>query len=270
VKKQLLVINRARRRAPYLSALHRYLFALRSLSRKPRRIQRAAVIIQPSTLLKSHRSPKQRKYRLLFLSGKKRKQGTKGLSQEPIQAIVAINRRYPGFGCPRIAQRINRTFGTDIDKDVLRRIPTKHFRPGSGDGGPSWLGVLGHTKDGLRSVDPLFRYHHWQANLRILEIQEIKTVPYVPLSHPFIERLIGTLRREFLDHVFFWNANDLERKLEGFRQYFNSHRVHSISWRSHPPPCRPQPIPVEISLPRTISVVCRRSKINSPCTGNPR
>ncbi|MGB5741860.1 MAG: hypothetical protein WBM65_05500 [Sedimenticolaceae bacterium] len=67
--------------------------------------------------------------------------------------------------------------------------------------------------------DPLFRYHRWQTNLSILEIQEIKTVPYVPLSHPFIERLIGTLRREFLDHVFFWDANDLARKLEGFRQY---------------------------------------------------
>ena len=77
------------------------------------------------------------------------------------------------------------------------------------------------------SDDPLFRYHRWQANLRILEVQEIKTVPYVPLSHPFIERLIGTLRREFLDHVFFWNAHDLERKLEGFRQYYNSHRVHT-------------------------------------------
>ena len=25
--------------------------------------------------------------------------------------------------------------------------------------------------------DPLFRYHRWKANLRILEIQEIKTVP---------------------------------------------------------------------------------------------
>ena len=42
-----------------------------------------------------------------------------------------------------------------------------------------------------------------------------------------IERLIGTLRREFLDHVIFWNANDLERKLEGFRQYYNAHRVHT-------------------------------------------
>src|SRR6516225_7275549 len=44
--------------------------------------------------------------------------------------------------------------------------------------------------------DPLYRFQPWQANLRVLEIQEIKTVPYVPLSHPFVERLIGTIRRE--------------------------------------------------------------------------
>ena len=39
--------------------------------------------------------------------------------------------------------------------------------------------------------DPLFRYHQWQANLRILDIEEIKSVPYTPTSHPFVERLIG-------------------------------------------------------------------------------
>jgi hypothetical protein len=47
--------------------------------------------------------------------------------------------------------------------------------------------------------DPLYRFHQWQANLRILAVKEIKTVPYVPLSHPFVERLIGTIRRECLD-----------------------------------------------------------------------
>jgi putative transposase len=49
--------------------------------------------------------------------------------------------------------------------------------------------------------DPLYRFHQWQANLRVLGVTEVKTVPYVPLSHPFVERLIGTIRREFLDHV---------------------------------------------------------------------
>ena len=41
---------------------------------------------------------------------------------------------------------------------------------------------------------------------RILEMVEIKTVPYVPLSHPFVERLIGTVRRELLDRTLFWTV----------------------------------------------------------------
>ena len=36
--------------------------------------------------------------------------------------------------------------------------------------------------------DPLYRFHQWQANLRILEVTEIKTVPYIPLSHPFVDK----------------------------------------------------------------------------------
>ena len=51
--------------------------------------------------------------------------------------------------------------------------------------------------------DPLYRFHQWQANLRVLDVKEIKTVPGVPLSHPFVERLIGTLRRECLDRRLF-------------------------------------------------------------------
>ena len=74
--------------------------------------------------------------------------------------------------------------------------------------------------------DPLYKFHPWQANLRILEVTEIKTVPYVPLSHPFVERLIGTIRREYLDHMLFWTSADLENKLLDFRTYFNHHRTH--------------------------------------------
>jgi len=55
--------------------------------------------------------------------------------------------------------------------------------------------------------DPLFRFHRWLAN-------------------PFVERLIGTVRRECLDHVFFWNTVDLARKLNDFRAYYNAYRVH--------------------------------------------
>src|SRR5207237_2650009 len=68
--------------------------------------------------------------------------------------------------------------------------------------------------------DPLYRFHQWQANLRVLEMIEVKTVPGVPLSHPFVERLIGTF---VMDNKMapcdenawikrFWTTSDLEAK----------------------------------------------------------
>ena len=108
--------------------------------------------------------------------------------------------------------------------------------------------------------DPLFEAHRWQANLRLLEIDEIRTVPHVPLSHPFVERLIGTIRREFLDQVFFWNGRDLERKLADFQAYYNAARSHA-SLDGHTPfavasgtpgsPCGPQQHTVGISTAGT-------------------
>ena len=74
--------------------------------------------------------------------------------------------------------------------------------------------------------DPLFLFRQWNANLRILDVVEVKTIPYVPLSHPFVERLIGTIRRECLDQVPFWTARDLERKLLLYKEYYNRDRVH--------------------------------------------
>ena len=53
-------------------------------------------------------------------------------------------------------------------------------------------------------------------------------------AHPFVERLIGTMRREFLDHVPFWNGHDLERKLGEFQGYYNAARCHA-SLEGHTP-----------------------------------
>ena len=74
--------------------------------------------------------------------------------------------------------------------------------------------------------DPIFAFHQWNANLRILDVTQVTTVPYVPLSHPFVERLIGTIRREYLDQVPFWGTRDLERKLLIYKEYYNRDRVH--------------------------------------------
>ncbi len=184
---------------------------------------------------------------------------------------------------------ISHTFGVNIDKDVVRRVLAKHYRPDSGTDGPSWLTVIGQVKDSLWSIDlfrcesifprshwilvvmdlftrrivgfgvapvnidgvsvcrifnhaiagrslpkylstdhdSLFRFHRWLANLRVLDIEEVKSVAYAPVSHPFVERMIRTIREKLLDQVLFRNQLDLERKLSAFRIYYNRYRVHS-------------------------------------------
>jgi putative transposase len=246
--------------------------------------------VKSATLLRFRKALIDRKYRNLFSSsGRPRKPGPKGPSAELIAAIVELKRRNPKFGCVKIAEQIAHSFGLDIDKDVVRRVLAKHYRPDdSGCDGPSWLTLIAQAKDSLwtidmfrcesillrsfwvmvvmdvfsrrivgfgveradidgvsvcrmfsraiagkplpkhvsTDIDPLYRFHRWLANLRVLEINEIKSVPHVPVSHPFIERLIGTLRREHLDRIFFWNALDLKRKLQAYGFYYNSSRVH--------------------------------------------
>jgi len=114
-----------------------------------------------------------------------------------------------------------------------RRIIGFGVHPGDVDGIALWrmfnkaISRMGVSRYLSSDNDPLFEYHRWQANLRVLGVEGVKTVPYVPLSHPFIERLMGTTRREFLDHTLFWNARDLERKLGEFREYYNRYRVHA-------------------------------------------
>jgi putative transposase len=88
----------------------------------------------------------------------------------------------------------------------------------SGQGWPQYL-----SSDN----DPLFQYHQWKANLRVLEVEEIKSLPHVPMSHPFVERLIGSIRRELLDQTLLWTATDLGNKLQDYQCYYNESRTHS-------------------------------------------
>jgi hypothetical protein len=46
--------------------------------------------------------------------------------------------------------------------------------------------------------DPLFRFHRWQANLRILDVEKVQTALQVPWSRPFIRLIIATIRQKGL------------------------------------------------------------------------
>ena len=232
LKRQLIIHSRSRQRAPNLTTRDRALLGFMSLFLSPRRIIRAAIIIKPSTLLSFHSALKKRKYCLLYSPRGGRKPGPKGPSREVIKAIVEMKQRNPRYGCPRIAQQINLAFGLELDKDIVRRVLAIHYKPDSTNSGPSWLTTLGHAKDSLWSVD-LFRAEsitlktHW-----IMVVMD----QYARRSHPFVERLIGSVRRELLDQTFFWTATDLDNKLRDYQCYYNKHRCHTSRDGATPAP----------------------------------
>jgi putative transposase len=114
-----------------------------------------------------------------------------------------FTRRIIGFGVQAVA----------VDGPALCRVFNQAM---SGQGLPVRLSF---------DHDPLFQFQRWKANLRVLGVEAVQTVPNVPWSHPFVERLVGTIRREYLDHLLVSNAEDLERKLVLFQRY-NGLRVH--------------------------------------------
>jgi putative transposase len=91
--------------------------------------------------------------------------------------------------------------------------------------------------------DPMFRIHRWRAKLRVLELEEIKSVPFMTCSHSFVELLIGTVRRECFEHSLFWNRLDRQRKLDRFAAYYNESRVRSALAEPTPSEHRGRPSP---------------------------
>jgi putative transposase len=74
-----------------------------------------------------------------------------------MRSTVELEQRNPRFGCPHIAYAMSRNFGIEVNKDVVRRILARHYKPNPGKmQSPSWLSLLSHSKDSLWSID-LFR-----------------------------------------------------------------------------------------------------------------
>ena len=102
LKQQLIVLRRARQRAPNLKVGDRLLCGFGSLFLSPGRIRKVAIGVRPATLLTFHQALVRRKYRRLFSSSPRaKKPGPKGPSEALIRAIVGLKARNPRFGCPR-------------------------------------------------------------------------------------------------------------------------------------------------------------------------
>jgi len=137
LKHQRLIARRPVGKMLRLTTSDRFLCGFLILFMHPGRIQKVAVVLKPATLTKFRRVLLSSNYYRLFSSLKNRKPGPKGPSDDLVRIIVELKQRNTQFGCPRIAQQINKAFGVNIDKDVVRRVLAKHYHPKPYDSGPS-------------------------------------------------------------------------------------------------------------------------------------
>jgi len=69
-------------------------------------------------------------------------------------------------------------------------------------------------------------------------IREVLTAPHSPWQNPFAERLIGSIRRECLDHVLVLSERHLRRLLASYFAYYHRARTH-LALRKDAPGGRP-------------------------------
>lgn len=69
-----------------------------------------------------------------------------------------------------------------------------------------------------------------------LGMSEILIAPRAPWQNPFAERLIGSIRRECLDHVIVINERHLRRLLRSYLAYYNATRPHQSLHNDSPYP----------------------------------
>ena len=67
-----------------------------------------------------------------------------------------------------------------------------------------------------------------EVRLRIaaLNIKEVLTAPQSPWQNPYAERLIGSIRRDCLNHFVILNARHLKRTLASYFAYYHESRTH--------------------------------------------
>ena len=243
LRQQLIILTKDNKRCPNLLNTDRLIFGFCANYINPKRLYNLAILIKPATLIKLHKTFVMRKYRSLFSNKTYKKPGRSGPTQKIIDLVLEYKKRNPRFGYLRIAMQISNQFGIEISSDAVRRILNKLYKPDpNNNNGPSWLTILGHSKDSLWSIDlfrtesinlkshwvmvildqftrriigfavhagdvdgvslccmfnkiisnqtlskcvstdndPIFKFRKWQANLRVLEIEEIKSIPYTP------------------------------------------------------------------------------------------
>ena len=94
------------------------------------------------------------------------------------------------------------------------------------DGAPRFL---------IRDRDGIYG-KHFRNRVKNMGIEEVVTAPRSPWQNPYAERIIGSIRRECLNHVIVLNEDHLRRILTSYLEYYHEARPHLSLNRNSPDP----------------------------------
>jgi putative transposase len=86
-----------------------------------------------------------------------------------------------------------------------------------------------HDRDSI--YDKRFR-----TRVNSLGIEEVVTAPRSPWQNPYVERIIGSVRRECLNHVIIFNERHLRQVLKSYATYYHQARTHLSLDKQSPVP----------------------------------
>ena len=84
------------------------------------------------------------------------------------------------------------------------------------------------------------------TTLAAMQIQHVLTAPRSPWQNAFVERFIGSIRRECLDHVIVLNTAGLQRVITAYVAYYTCARTHLSLDKDSPTPRPVMPAPGRI------------------------
>jgi len=99
----------------------------------------------------------------------------------------------------------------------------------------------------IRDRDSIYG-EFFRQRIKNMGIEEVSTAPRSPWQSPYVERLIGSIRRECVDHVIVFNERHLKRILRLYIDYYHESRTHLSLQRN-------SPVPREIEPPQRGKVI---------------
>jgi len=92
----------------------------------------------------------------------------------------------------------------------------------------------------LRDRDCIYA-EYFQNRVEGMGIEQVVTAPRSPFQNPFAERVIGSIRRECLDHLMIINESHLRHTLSGYFDYYHEDRPHQSLDHNSPHPREIEP-----------------------------